>query len=317
MGSLSCRKFQYKNFIGAKTTWIFSADGKNATIKAGMFGINTVNSTISIVDEGDGNYKGKGVFGWQKFKLKNDCIVIRNIFLLNEVIEDLKTKNSELNSKNIRLDQANNKIIDENDIVNKLKDLKELKDLDYISNSEYKILFQKYNTILTKEKHINANNLVINDKTTNNQSFNDSHLKKITFNQSDIVKYIKSKDLKDYSAIFDAYTIFKNHGFSDTEELSLILYECAKKQWNEGENNDFYIEYYNRRILESTAYFIEKEIEIHQIILNKKSENQNLNKKVSSQNSIETIDKSSELKRKKAPQLSSVEIKNIVKKKKR
>jgi hypothetical protein len=43
--SLANRKFQHKNFVGAKTTWEFNGDGSQVSVKAGMFGINTVNAT--------------------------------------------------------------------------------------------------------------------------------------------------------------------------------------------------------------------------------------------------------------------------------
>ena len=52
------RKFQNVNSAGAKITWIFNEDASKVTIKGGMFGLNTINSTISIESLGLGKYKG-------------------------------------------------------------------------------------------------------------------------------------------------------------------------------------------------------------------------------------------------------------------
>ena len=70
---LANRKFEHKNFVGAKTTWEFNSDGSKVKVKAGMFGINTVNSTIDVEIIGDGVFKGKGIIS-QKFKLENNSI---------------------------------------------------------------------------------------------------------------------------------------------------------------------------------------------------------------------------------------------------
>ena len=81
---LANRTFQHKNFIGAKTTWNFNEKGNKVTIKAGMFGINTVNTTISFEDLGERRYKAKGLLGAQIFKLKDDCIITGPV-VLNEI----------------------------------------------------------------------------------------------------------------------------------------------------------------------------------------------------------------------------------------
>jgi len=50
-----------------------------------MFGINTVNTTISFEDLGERRYKAKGLLGAQIFKLKDDCIITGAVFL-NEIL---------------------------------------------------------------------------------------------------------------------------------------------------------------------------------------------------------------------------------------
>lgn len=70
---LANRKFQNTNFIGAKTTWEFNADGSKVNIKAGWLGINTVNSTINVESLGDGTFVGKGFIS-QKFTIEGNQI---------------------------------------------------------------------------------------------------------------------------------------------------------------------------------------------------------------------------------------------------
>ena len=70
---LANRKFQHKNFVGAKTTWEFNADGSKVNIKAGWLGINTVNSTINVEGLGDGKFVGKGFIS-QKFTIEGNQI---------------------------------------------------------------------------------------------------------------------------------------------------------------------------------------------------------------------------------------------------
>ncbi len=70
---LANRKFQQKNFVGAKTTWAFNEDGSTVNVKAGWLGINTVNSTINVESLGDGKFVGKG-FMSQKFSIEGNRI---------------------------------------------------------------------------------------------------------------------------------------------------------------------------------------------------------------------------------------------------
>ena len=51
------RTFENTNPAGGKVTWLFNDDATKVTIKAGAFGINSVNTTISIERMGYGRYK--------------------------------------------------------------------------------------------------------------------------------------------------------------------------------------------------------------------------------------------------------------------
>ena len=80
---LANRKFQHKNFIGAKVTWKFNEDGTKVNVKAGWLGINTVNSTISIEKLGEGKFVGKGLIS-QKFTIEGSQIKTGSV-ILNEI----------------------------------------------------------------------------------------------------------------------------------------------------------------------------------------------------------------------------------------
>lgn len=76
------RKFQNVNPAGAKITWIFNEDASKVQIKGGMFGINTVNSTISIESLGYGKYKGSNgsVFTIEGNRIKSGHVYLNEIF---------------------------------------------------------------------------------------------------------------------------------------------------------------------------------------------------------------------------------------------
>lgn len=76
------RKFQNVNPVGAKITWIFNEDATKVTIKGGMFGINTVNSTISIESLGFGKFKGSNgsVFSIEGSPIKSGHVYLTEIF---------------------------------------------------------------------------------------------------------------------------------------------------------------------------------------------------------------------------------------------
>ena len=76
------RKFQNINPAGAKITWIFNEDASKVQIKGGMFGINTVNSTISIESLGYGKFKGSNgsVFTVEGNRIKSGHMYINEIY---------------------------------------------------------------------------------------------------------------------------------------------------------------------------------------------------------------------------------------------
>jgi hypothetical protein len=76
------RKFQNINSAGAKITWIFNEDASKVTIKGGMFGLNTVNSTISIESLGFGKFKGSNgsVFSVEGSRIKSGHVYLTEIF---------------------------------------------------------------------------------------------------------------------------------------------------------------------------------------------------------------------------------------------
>ena len=76
------RKFQNVNSAGAKITWEFNEDASKVTIKGGMLGINTVNSTISIESLGYGKYKGSNgsVFSIEGNRIKSGHVYLNEIF---------------------------------------------------------------------------------------------------------------------------------------------------------------------------------------------------------------------------------------------
>jgi len=76
------RKFQNVNPAGAKITWIFNEDATKVTITGGMFGINTVNSTISIESLGFGKFKGSNgsVFSIEGNRIKSGHVYLTEIF---------------------------------------------------------------------------------------------------------------------------------------------------------------------------------------------------------------------------------------------
>jgi hypothetical protein len=76
------RKFQNVNPAGAKITWVFNEDASQVQIKGGMFGINTVNSTLSIESLGFGNFKGSNgsVFTVEENRIKSGHVYLTEIF---------------------------------------------------------------------------------------------------------------------------------------------------------------------------------------------------------------------------------------------
>jgi len=76
------RKFQNINPTGAKITWIFNEDATQVQIKGGMFGLNTVNSTLKIESLGYGKYKGSNgsVFSIEGNRIKSGHIYLNEIF---------------------------------------------------------------------------------------------------------------------------------------------------------------------------------------------------------------------------------------------
>ena len=76
------RKFQSINPAGAKITWIFNEDATQVQIKGGMFGLNTVNSTLKIESLGYGKYKGSNgsVFSIEGNRIKSGHIYLNEIF---------------------------------------------------------------------------------------------------------------------------------------------------------------------------------------------------------------------------------------------
>jgi hypothetical protein len=75
------RKFQNVNPVGAKVIWIFNDDASKVQIKGGMFGLNTVNSTISIESLGYGKFKGSNgsVFTVEGNRIKSGHIYLDEI----------------------------------------------------------------------------------------------------------------------------------------------------------------------------------------------------------------------------------------------
>jgi hypothetical protein len=80
--SPASRKFQNVNPMGAKITWIFNEDASKVQIKGGMFGINTVNSTISIESLGYGKFKGSNgsVFTIEGNRIKSGHVYLDEVF---------------------------------------------------------------------------------------------------------------------------------------------------------------------------------------------------------------------------------------------
>lgn len=80
--SPASRKFQNVNPLGAKITWVFNEDASKVQIKGGMFGINTINSTISIESLGFGKYKGSNgsVFTVEVNRIKSGHVYLNEIF---------------------------------------------------------------------------------------------------------------------------------------------------------------------------------------------------------------------------------------------
>jgi hypothetical protein len=76
------RKFLNVNSAGAKMTWIFNEDASKVQIKGGMFGINTINSTISIESLGYGKFKGSNgsVFTVEANRIKSGHVYLNEIF---------------------------------------------------------------------------------------------------------------------------------------------------------------------------------------------------------------------------------------------
>ena len=76
------RKFQNVNPAGAKITWVFNEDATKVEIKGGMFGINTVNSSISIESLGYGKFKGANgsVFTVEGNRIKSGHVYLNEIF---------------------------------------------------------------------------------------------------------------------------------------------------------------------------------------------------------------------------------------------
>ena len=76
------RKFQNVNFVGAKITWDFNEDASKVQIKGGMFGINTINSTIPIESLGYGKFKGNNgsVFTVEGNRIKSGNVYLNEIF---------------------------------------------------------------------------------------------------------------------------------------------------------------------------------------------------------------------------------------------
>jgi hypothetical protein len=76
------RKFQNINHAGAKITWIFNEDASQVQVKGGMFGLNTINSTIKIESLGYGKYKGSNgsIFTVEGNRIKSGHIYLNEIF---------------------------------------------------------------------------------------------------------------------------------------------------------------------------------------------------------------------------------------------
>jgi len=76
------RKFQNVNPAGAKIIWVFNEDASEVQIKGGMFGINTVNSTMSIESLGYGKFKGSNgaVFTVEGNRIKSGHVYLNEIF---------------------------------------------------------------------------------------------------------------------------------------------------------------------------------------------------------------------------------------------
>ncbi len=75
------RTFQNVTSAGAKITWIFNEDASKVQIKGGMFGINTINSTISIESLGYGKFKGSNgsVFTVESNRIKSGHVYLNEI----------------------------------------------------------------------------------------------------------------------------------------------------------------------------------------------------------------------------------------------
>ena len=76
------RIFQNVNSVGAKVTWVFNEDASKVQIKGGMFGIHTVNSSISIESLGYGKFKGSNgsVFTVEGNRIKSGHVYLNEIF---------------------------------------------------------------------------------------------------------------------------------------------------------------------------------------------------------------------------------------------
>ena len=76
------RTFQNVNSIGTKVTWIFNEDASKVQIKGGMFGINTINSTISIESLGYGKFKSSNgrLFTVESNRIKSGHMYINEIY---------------------------------------------------------------------------------------------------------------------------------------------------------------------------------------------------------------------------------------------
>jgi len=75
------RRFQNVNPVGAKITWVFNEDATKVEIKGGMFGINTVNSSITIESLGYGKFKGTNgsVFTVEGNRIKSGHVYLNEI----------------------------------------------------------------------------------------------------------------------------------------------------------------------------------------------------------------------------------------------
>jgi hypothetical protein len=76
------RKFQNVNPMGAKITWIFNEDASKVQIKGGMFGINTINSTISIESLGYGKFRGNNgsMFTIESNRIKSGHVYLDEVY---------------------------------------------------------------------------------------------------------------------------------------------------------------------------------------------------------------------------------------------